>query len=132
MYGCAGDAYSSSTVASSTSLPRYITPDPVADVLDDGEVVGDEQVGQAELLLEVVEQVQHLALDRHVEGGDRLVADDELRVERERPGDPDALALAAGELVRVAVDVALVEPDPGQQLADERPRAPACSRSPWT
>ena len=52
-------------------------PDPVADVLDHGEVVGDEQVGQAELLLEVVEQVQHLALDRHVERRHGLVADDE-------------------------------------------------------
>ena len=70
-------------------------PDPVADVLDDREVVGDEQVGQAELLLEVVEQVQDLALDRHVERRDRLVADDELGVQGERPGDADALALAA-------------------------------------
>ena len=42
------------TSASSTILPRYITADPVADVLDDREVVGDEQVGEAELALEVV------------------------------------------------------------------------------
>ena len=88
-------------------------------MLDDGQVVGDEEVGQAELLLEVVEQVEDLALDRDVERADRLVADDELRVERQRPGDADALALAAGELVRVAVDVGLVEADPGQQLADQ-------------
>ena len=39
---------------------------------------------------------------------------------RERAGDADALALAAGELVRVAVDVALVEPDLAEQLADQR------------
>jgi len=37
------------------------------------------------------------------EGGGRLVADDELGVERERTRDADTLALAAGELVRVAV-----------------------------
>ena len=38
--------------------------------------------------------------------------------ERERPGDADALALAAGELVRVALGVVGVEPDRRQQLAD--------------
>ena len=67
------------------------------------EVVADEEVGEPELLLQVLEQVDDLRLDRDVERGDRLVADDELRVERQRPGDADALALAAGELVRVAV-----------------------------
>ena len=86
--------------------------DPVADVLDDAHVVGDEHVGQAELALELLEQVQDLRLDRHVEGRDGLVADDEVGLEDERPGDPDALALAAGELVWVAAGV------PGRQ-ADE-------------
>ena len=45
-----------------------------------------------------------LRLDRDVEGRDRLVGDDELGREREGAGDADALALAAGELVGVAVD----------------------------
>ena len=66
----------------------------VADVLDDGEVVGDEEVSEPQLLLEIVEQVEDLALDRDVERRDRLVAHDEVRVEREHPGDADALALA--------------------------------------
>ena len=42
---------------------------------------------------------------RHVQGADRLVADDEVRLEGQGPGDADPLALAAGELVRVAVGV---------------------------
>ena len=41
-------------------------------------------------------------LGRDVEGGGGLVGDQELRAERDRHGDADALALAAGELVRVA------------------------------
>ena len=65
-----------------------------------------------------IEQVQDLALDRDVERRHGLVADDEVRVERQRAGDADALALAAGELVRVATDVARVEAD-----ALERARA---------
>ena len=65
---------------------------------------------------QVAEQVHHLRLDRDVEGGDRLVGDDQLRLHGERPGDADALALAAGELVRVAVDVLGVEADQLEQL----------------
>ena len=57
------------------------------------------------LVLEVVEQVDDLRLDRDVERRDRLVEHDQLRLQRQRAGDPDALALAAGELVREAVDV---------------------------
>ena len=69
------------------------------------QVVGDEDEGDAELALELVEQRDHLRLDRDVERGDRLVGDDQLGLERQRPGDGDALALAAGELVRVALGV---------------------------
>src|SRR5262249_15120480 len=50
-----------------------------ADVLDDREVVRNEDVGQAELLLQLLKQVDDLRLDRHVERRYRLVADDELR-----------------------------------------------------
>ena len=80
--------------------PEIHHRDPVADVLDDAHVVGDEHVGQAELALERLEQVEHLRLDRHVERGHGLVADDEVRLQDERPGDADALALATAELVR--------------------------------
>jgi hypothetical protein len=43
--------------------------DAVADVLHDTQVVGDEQVGQAELLPEVLQQVDHLFPDRDIAGG---------------------------------------------------------------
>ena len=42
--------------------------DAVRDVAHDGQVVGDEQVGDAELALEVLEQVDDLRPHRHVEG----------------------------------------------------------------
>ena len=44
-------------------------------------------------------------LDADVERRDRLVEHDQLRLEREGPGDADTLALAAGELVREAPGV---------------------------
>ena len=99
--------------------------DAVADVLHHGEIVGDEQVGQAELALQVLQQVDDLRLDRDVERGDRLVADDQLGLDRERAGDADALALAAGELVRIALRVLGRAGRPAQQLARRAARAAA-------
>src|SRR4029079_17199069 len=83
-------------------LAEVHDPDPVAEVLDDRQVVADEEVRQVEIVPQVEEQVQDLALDRDIERRHRLVADDEVRPEGEGPGDADALALAAGELMRVA------------------------------
>ena len=51
----------------------------MADVLDHRQVVRDEQVGQAELVLQVHQQVDDLRLHRHVERRHRLVADDQAR-----------------------------------------------------
>ena len=56
----------------------------------------------AELVLELLEQVDDLRLHRDVERAHRLVADDEIGLHRERPRDADALPLPAGELVRIA------------------------------
>ena len=92
--------------------------DAIGDMTDHAEVVADEEVGQAELVLQVLQQVDHLRLDRDVEGRDRLVADDELGVERQGPGDPDPLALAAGELVRIAI---------GEVAGRGRPRSSSSS-----
>ena len=83
--------------------PEIHDRDPVGNVPNDREIMSDEEIAQLEPLLQVFEQIDDLPLDRHVERGDRLVADDECRLERERARDADALALAAGKLVRIAV-----------------------------
>ena len=75
----------------------------VGHVLHHVQAVGDEQVRQAELLFKLVQQVQHLRLDGHVQCRHRLVAHDELRVHGQGARDAHALALAARELVGVAV-----------------------------
>src|SRR5205814_9290582 len=80
------------------------------------QVVRDDQVGQTQLALQVVEQVDDLRLDRHVQRGDRLVGDDQLRPQGQGPGDPDPLPLATRELVRVPVVVLRVEPDQLQEF----------------
>ena len=77
--------------------------DPVADFRDDAEIVGDEQDRGALLAPQIVEQAEHLRLDRDVERGRRLVGDQDAGIVGERHGDADPLAHAAGKLVRIAV-----------------------------
>ncbi len=88
----------------------------IADVLHHAQVVGDEQVGQAVLFLQVLQEVQNLGLHGHVEGGDRLVEDDQLRIQRQGPGDADALPLAAAEGVGIAVQVLRPQSHHAQQI----------------
>jgi hypothetical protein len=68
--------------------------DTLADVAHEPQVVRDEEIGELQPCLQLHEQVHHLRLHRHVERRDRLVRDDEGRVQRERPRQADALALA--------------------------------------
>ena len=91
---------------------------PVADVAHDREIVRDEDVGQAELLLEIGEQVENLGLDRHVEGRDRLVAHHQLRPEGQGPSHPDPLPLTTRELRREPVEMLGVESDHLHEFLD--------------
>ena len=75
--------------------------DAVGDVVDDAKVMGDENHRQPEVFLERGDEIEDLRLDGDIECGDRFVGDDELRFRGERAGDGDALALAAGEFVRM-------------------------------
>ena len=92
--------------------------DAMADVLDDREVVRDEEIGQAELRLQIHEQVDDLRLHRHVERRDRLVADDHLGLDGERARDPEALALSAGEFVRILPHLVGPQADAREQPGD--------------
>src|SRR5260370_707860 len=74
----------------------------MGDVTHYSEIVRDEEIGEAQFLLEIHEQVEHLRLHRDVEGRHRLVGDDKLRTQYQRPRDRDPLTLAPGEHVRIA------------------------------
>ena len=96
--------------------------DPVGDVAHHRQIVRDEQVGQAQPLLQPDHQVDDLRLDVHVQRRDRLVADHEHRLHRQRAGDRDALALAAGEFVRKPRGGLRRQANQVQQFADPRAR----------
>jgi hypothetical protein len=79
------------------------------------QVVGDEQIGQGEALFQLHEKIDDLRLDRNIEGAHWFVANEHLGFEGQGAGNADALALTAGELVGVAVDVTGIESDHIQQ-----------------
>ena len=70
-----------------------------------GKVVSYEQIGEAPFVLELLEQVEDLGSYGYVQSGDRLVRDDEFRIHYYGPCDTNALALSAGELVRVPCEM---------------------------
>ena len=86
-------------------FPEIHHCDAIRDVLYDRQIVRNEHVGEVVLALEILEKVDHLRLNRDIERGYRLVADDELWLDRERSRDPDTLTLSTREFVWVAVGV---------------------------
>ena len=69
---------------------------------DDTEIVGDQQHGHIEFVLQVDHQPQDLRLNRHVESGRRLIRDEQRRTADQRHRDHCPLAQSAGQLKRVA------------------------------
>ena len=107
MYGCLGCVEDLVEGGVLDDLPGVHHEDPVGDLCDDPEVVGDQDDRQIALPVEAVDQLQDLGLDRDVERGGRFIGDQHVGFERQRHGDHDALAHAAGELVRVVPHPAL-------------------------
>ena len=71
---------------------------------DGREIVADPDQRGAEIAHQAAHLGEDLRLDRHVERGRRLVAHDQRRPMQQRDRDRDALAHAAGELVRIGVE----------------------------
>ena len=90
--------------------------DAIGNMAHHQQIVGNEQVGQIQLILQVVKHIDDLRLNGHVQRRYRFIANDELRVHRERAGNADALALTAGKFVRIARSVLGIQPDVAQQL----------------
>src|SRR5579864_7415149 len=99
-------------------LARVHHEDVVRDVAGAGEIVRDVEERDVALLLELEHEIQDPDADRDVEHARRLVREHDLRLDSERPGDRDALALPARELVRILLRylVRRHETDGRQQL----------------
>ena len=89
-------------VANFEDLAQVHDDDLAADVPDDAQVVGDEQHGEVQVLLKLMQQIDDLCLDGNIQRGDRFVGDKEFRVDGEGPGDDRALTLSARKGDRLA------------------------------
>ena len=69
----------------------------------------DEKVGDSELVLQILEQVDHLSLNRYIEGGHRFITDNKFWSQGYGSSNPDSLALTTGELIGITVEVFGVE-----------------------
>nr|WP_261984436.1 hypothetical protein [Rhodococcus sp. WS3] len=93
------------TTAELNDLTQVHHRDPMADLFNDCQVVADEQVTKPETILQVDHEVENACLDGHIEGGNRLISNDKLRLEGKGSSDADALALPPRELVWVVFPV---------------------------
>ena len=70
---------------------------------NDAQVVGDDDNGHMELFLQVLQKLQDLGLDGHIQGRSGLVGNQQLRISGQGHGDHDPLAHTAGKLMGVFV-----------------------------
>ncbi|TDD83625.1 hypothetical protein E1298_21005 [Actinomadura rubrisoli] len=92
--------------------------DTVGDAPDDRQIMGDEQVRQAETGAQLLQQVHDTGLHGHVQGRYWLVQEQQSRSQGERPGDAHALPLPAGQAMWVALRVDGLQTHQLQQLPD--------------
>jgi hypothetical protein len=93
---------------------------PITHAGDGCRVVRDEQVGEPEIVLQLPQQVHDLGLHGHVERGQRLVQHDQIGLASQGAGEPDTLALASGELVRMPGGGVIAQPVHPDRLPDRR------------
>ena len=65
--------------------------------------VADKHIRQSQLFLQFPQEVQDLRLHGNVQGGNRFIQDNHIRIERKSPCNADSLALSAGKSVRIPV-----------------------------
>ncbi len=90
----------------------------IGDIGDDAEIVSDEHHRHVAATLQVSDQLQDLRLRRDVQRRRRFVGDQHGRLQRQRHGDHHALALAAGQLMRIGAHrtLGIRQADLAQQL----------------
>jgi hypothetical protein len=91
---------------------------PIADVLNNCQIVGDKEQREIEFLLQFAKQVEHLRLNRHIKSRDRFIGNDKLGFEDQRSGDADALSLSTGELMGKPVSLLAAQPNKLKHICD--------------
>ena len=104
--------------------PLLHDENPVGDAPHDAEVMGDEQKPHAHLVFQILQQVEDLGLNGHVERRRRLVRDQDVGLVGQCHGDHHPLPLPPRKLVRIGIHAAfgVVDADLLEQFQHPRPR----------
>ncbi len=76
------------------------------------------KIGEAKSVLNIFEKIHNLCLNGDIQGGNRLITDDQTGIECECTRNPDPLLLASGKLVRIPVGECGIEPNDTHELGD--------------
>jgi hypothetical protein len=87
---------------------------------DHRETMRDQEIGELEFLLKFLKKQEHLSADGDIEGGDGFIGNDERGAKNQGAGDTNALTLAAGEFVRIAVHGIVGQADAAEELRGAR------------
>ena len=82
-------------------LARIHHANPVAGFQDQPKIMADEQHGGAVFPAQILDQIDHCRLDRHIQRRGRFIEDQERGFRHQGHGDDDALLLSARKLMRV-------------------------------
>jgi hypothetical protein len=77
--------------------------DLIGNVTNDGEIVADKEIGEIQPVDDVGQKVENLRLNGHIERRDRFIEHEYLRLEHQGARDGNALTLAAGKHMGIAV-----------------------------
>ena len=114
----AGAIIKSISIRQFHKVPQVHDPDMGADVFDHGQVVGDNQIGQAQLCPKIHQEIQDLGLNGNIQGRNRLIEHNHLRVQSQSPGDGDTLPLTATEFMGILPRLSRGETDQGSEFSD--------------
>jgi len=94
--------------------------DPVREAAHRLQVVADEQITQAQPLLQLDQQLEDLGAQRRIQSRGRLVQHEQPRLARQRPRDVHALALTARQLMRIPLSQFRIQAGEPEQLPHPR------------
>lgn len=90
----------------------------VRNVANNRKVVRHEQIAHAQLGFQLIEEVEHTCLDRHIQSRHWLVENNQLGLGSECTCQGDALALAPGKVTWKAVNMGRVQPHQFHELVN--------------
>ena len=86
--------------------------------MDNQQVMGNEQIGNSQLLLQLLKHVNHLCLNGNIQCTDCFVTDDKSRISGKGSCDTDTLSLTAGKLMGITGCMLCIQTHQLHQMQD--------------